>query len=255
MKKPLLILIIAALLLFFILRSCAGTDPMEIPMKAGTIEEYNESILDISRKIKGSHDKESFISALEEIAYGPYTALNYKMGKGLVGMDKDLMRGLISKCDGKTPEELIEMAREEKSLKLSISMYFDDREKMDEIEGKYDIHKKNGNIFLLPKKHHSVHQEPDPRIRRSDSLKAYIDQRLGFLMTDIQNWRNFNNYGPEIIPTTDDMINHFGSDKMYAPYPDMEFIILEAGRPACIYRGKTYTRASRELGDPDFIFD
>ena len=91
---------------------CSKKDPMDIPMKASTIEEYSESMLKISRAFKNSEDRKKFIGALEVVAFGPATALSYKLGGTALsapGTTEKLL-ALSRKCDGKTPREIIAMA-------------------------------------------------------------------------------------------------------------------------------------------------
>lgn len=95
---------------------CSKKDPMDIPMKASTIEEYSESMLKISRAFKNSEDRKKFIGALEVVAFGPATALSYKLGGTALsapGTTEKLL-ALSRKCDGKTPREIIAMAEKEK---------------------------------------------------------------------------------------------------------------------------------------------
>lgn len=253
MSKFLVLLIIIFIVIFFLFKGPSYSDPMEEPMKAGSIQDYNRSMLDISRKIKNPYLKEDFLNALEEIAYGPNEALLYEMGSGLIPIDKDLMQKLSRKCDGKTPNEIIEMAKEERAVKNSIRISSYNKDKMDEISKIYEVIKIDDNIFLFPETK-TIHQPPDPQIRRSDSKKATISHRLSYLKTDIRNWRNINNYSPDAIPTTADMTDFLGNDNMNPSY-NMHFIILSNGEPACIYNGKTYTLDSRELRDPDYIME
>jgi hypothetical protein len=99
-----------------LLLGCSNKPDMDTPMKASTIDEYCDSMLEISKALD-PEDSDLFLEALEKVAFGPSTALSYKLGGVTMLMDsrkakKNLSRleGLAKRCDGKTPREIILLA-------------------------------------------------------------------------------------------------------------------------------------------------
>ncbi len=109
--------LVSIIVCFGLVVGCSKQDPMDVPMKASSIEEYSESMLKISRAFKSAEDRKKFIAALEIVAFGPATALSYKLGGTTLsapGTSEKLL-ALCRKCDGKTPREIIAMAEKEKA--------------------------------------------------------------------------------------------------------------------------------------------
>lgn len=96
-----------------LLSGCSNKPDMDTPMKASTIDEYCDSMLEISKALD-PEDSELFIEALETVAFGPSTALSYKLGGAAFssnpGKTKNNLTRLAKKCDGKTPREIILLA-------------------------------------------------------------------------------------------------------------------------------------------------
>jgi hypothetical protein len=103
----------ALLIVVALLSGCSNKPDMDTPMKASTIDEYCNSMMEISKALD-PEDSRLFLEALETVAFGPSTALSYKMGGVAMasnpGKVKNNLTRLAKKCNGKTPREIILLA-------------------------------------------------------------------------------------------------------------------------------------------------
>lgn len=251
--KKIIIIVFALTVLYFVFFS-GSKDPMNMPMEASSIEEYGESMIKISKMFNKSWEKDEFLSALQEVAYGPDIALTQYMAGDFMNLDREMMTKLARKCDGKTPKEIIEMAEEERNLKFKIKLHSEDKEQMDEILKRYEIIRSENAIFLLPKIYTEPKETQGPRYRESEQKRNLMIQTLTMIETDIRNWRNINNYSEDVIPTRENIESRCEGCWYYGSFGE-EYTILEDGTPACIYKGKVYTKDSRELRDSNILIE
>lgn len=197
-----------------LLAACSRQDPMEIPMKAATIEEYCESMRQIGMAIEDATERDWFMSALEVVAFGPDTALSYQMlPEALSGEQIDNMQRLARRCDGKTPREIIALAEAVEAGDLEVE----------------EMEPSGGDVVagLAALSRDDVMQVFGV-LRAVDAAKA--------------RWRKEYRPEPGVVPAPEDLLPfyriHGGPDWSIDP---------ETGEALCLYRGKPYTWESREL--------
>lgn len=101
---------ISLVCLVFIL-SCSKSDPMNMPIKASTLKEYEDSIVRISKAIDDPKDRKNFLEALEIVAIGPQGLIERNLPDKGGGYEYERqIEGLVKRFNGKTPREIIMFA-------------------------------------------------------------------------------------------------------------------------------------------------
>lgn len=224
--------------------ACSRQDPMDMTIKASTLEEYAESVLRIRAAIRDDRDRARFVEALEEVALGPEDLLALHMGAGIVaGLPKAAnVKRILEKCDGKSVREVVRMAETEIEEKEQIRL-----RRLRDVRAPFssethDVIIDGDRMLLFPRP-----------VRPSDAelTRRAIVGALRDIETYRMHWVNTTGRrrGQNANPAVDEIRDTYDWPSSTGRLQGAEFFYMDDGRGACRYEGKVYTLGSPELSD------
>ncbi|HDQ44457.1 MAG TPA: hypothetical protein ENN17_03010 [bacterium] len=201
-------------------------EAMNTPIEAATVVEFSESVLKTAAAIRDSRERNAFMDALGEIG----------LEAGMLKSGSALLTDLLAKCDGKTPREIIRMAREERAAKQQLMADRSAGARDLRLDG-YHVRIQDDQIYLFPK-------PTEAELRRLEIVNSLRD-----IAMYRQHWMGTagRNKNRRAGPSMEEIQDLYGWPVSSPRIDGAEFFYLEDGTAACEYEGKIYTLKSKEL--------